>query len=365
MSDVYFISRRSTLNSSLMDKLKKLINKTDIRSVLKENDMVAVKLHFGEPGLTTFLRPVFVKPFTDLIKECSARPFLTDASTIYQGSRANGVEHLEVAIKNGFSYTVTGAPIIIADGIDGRDCEEVIINKNYYKKVKVAGETHRANAMIVLSHFKGHEMFSFGGAVKNIGMGLASKEGKLSLHSTSSPYIKIDKCTKCSICIKWCPADAIEISEENAQINDNCTGCGYCIMACPAHAITLKWDSEFQESLRRTAEYALGTVEPKRDKIWFFNFLMEITPECDCYRFSDSALAPDIGILASKDPVSIDQASYDLVNNAPVLPDSKAEGLKPGEDKFKAAYPKTNPEPLFKHAEKIGLGERKYKLINI
>lgn len=365
MSEVYFISRSATLNSSIMDRLRKLIKK-NIPGMLRKNDMVAIKTHFGELGLTTFLRPVFVKPFSDEIRRCKAYPFLTDANTIYQGSRSNGVQHLETALKNGFNYITTGAPVIIADGLNGENYVEVEINGEYFKKVSIAGEAHRASAMIVLSHFKGHEMFGIGGALKNIGMGLASKRGKLTLHSTTKPFVKEKTCKKCRVCMSWCPADAIIMAEgSSAIIEDKCTGCGQCIMACPNHAIRLRWDIDFSEGQKKTAEYALGVFKQKKDKIWFFNFLFDITPECDCYSFSDSPVAPDIGILASKDPVAIDQASYDLVNTAPSIPGSKAQGAKPGEDKFRKAYPEADPEPMFKHAQKIGLGERKYKLIEV
>lgn len=366
MSDVYFIPRKASPNNSEIDKIKKLIRKMAFSSSIKENDQVAIKLHFGEPGLTTFLRPILIRPFSEEIKKCSAHPFLTDANTIYSGKRSSGVQHLESAIRHGFSYTVTGAPIIIADGINSENYVEVEINREFHDKVKIAGEAHRAKAMVVLTHFKGHEMFGFGGAVKNIGMGLANKEGKLSLHSTVNPYVKKDKCTKCGICVRWCPVDAIEITDRSyIIIDEKCTGCGQCIMVCPPHAITLKWDIDFSVAQKKTAEYALGVLKSKKDRIWFFNFLMDITPECDCYGFSDSSIVADIGMLASKDPVSIDQASYDLVTKAQSISGSKAQGSKPGEDKFKKSYPVTNPEPLFEHAEKIGLGRRKYNLIEI
>ncbi len=366
MSNVYFASRRSGPQSSLLDKTCKLIEKINFISDLQEKDTVAVKVHFGEPGITTYLRPAFVRPFVDEVKKAKALPFLTDASTIYSGPRSEGVSHLCVAERNGFTLYSTGAPVVIADGIDGKNYEEVRIDTPHYDKVQVAGEAHRAKAMVVLSHFKGHEMFGFGGAIKNIAMGLATKQGKLSLHSTVRPYIKQKFCTTCGRCVKWCAPGAIEIRGKSAVvIGSKCTGCGHCIMVCPQRAAKIKWDMDFSEAQEKLAEYALGIVKPKKGRIWFFNFLLDITPECDCYTFSDSPLVHDIGILASTDPVSIDSASYDLVKQAPGNPCSKAEGSKPGEDKFAKGYPQTDPEPMFETAEKIGLGERKYNLIEI
>ncbi len=366
MSDVYFISRRSGPEGSLIDNLRKLIHKINFVSELRERDTVAVKLHFGEPELTTHLRPAFVRPFIEEIKKAKALPFLTDASTIYSGPRSEGVSHAEVAQMNGFTVYSTGAPVFIADGIDGGNFEEVEVGTPHYKKVQVAGEAHRAKAMVVLSHFKGHEMFGFGGAVKNIAMGLATKQGKLSLHSNVNPYIKHKLCTRCGRCLNWCAPGAIEIREKSAVIvGSRCSGCGHCIMVCPRKAAKIKWDMDFSEAQEKIAEYALGIVKPKKGKIWFFNFLLDITPECDCYTFSDSPLVHDIGILASRDPVSIDSASYELVNQARPNPESKASGAAPGDDKFAAGYPRTNPEPMFKTAVSIGLGEKKYNLIKI
>jgi len=366
MSDVYFASRRSSFNNSEIDHVEKLIDATGLKNKITKNDTVAIKLHFGERKLATFLRPVFIRPFSDAVKAAGGLPFMTDANTIYRGSRSDGVSHLETALLNGFSYSVTGAPVIIADGLNSENYVEVEIDGEYFKKVKIAGEAHRAKAMVVLSHFKGHEIFGFGGAIKNIGMGLASKEGKLALHSTGRPYVKKKKCVKCGVCETWCPAGAIEMREESSVIVEaRCTGCGQCIMVCPSEAVTLKWDMDFSEGQKKTVEYALGAVKPKKGKIWFFNFLTDITPECDCYPYSDSPLVPDIGIMASADPVALDQASYDMVKKMPALPQSKAEGAAEGDDKFKCGHPQTNPEPLFEHAVKMGLGEREYKIIEI
>jgi uncharacterized Fe-S center protein len=366
MSEVFFVPRKSDLSNSLMDGLIRLIGKMRFGETLKKNDFVAIKTHFGERGLTTFLRPIFMRPFSDEIRRCGARPFLTDANTIYQGSRSDGVQHLETALMNGFGYTVTGAPVVIADGLSGEDYVDVRIDADYFDTVSIAGEACRANAMIVLTHFKGHEMFGFGGALKNIGMGLAAKKGKLTLHSTAKPYVKKKSCTGCGICFQWCRVQAIEAGPESSVIvREKCTGCGQCIMSCPSHAITLKWDMSFSEGQKKTAEYALGAVKNKTGSTWYFNFILDVTPECDCYSYSDSSIAPDIGIMASRDPVSIDQASYDLVNESDPLPSGKAAGVGKGQDKFRAGHPEADGRHLLEHAEKIGLGERKYELVRL
>ncbi len=365
MSDVYFVSMKAGFNNSVIDNVGTLIKKMNFKKTIKENDTVAIKLHFGEMGNTAFLRPIYVKPFSDEIRNvCKAKPFITDTNTIYRGTRSDGITHLETALKNGFSYITTGAVTVIADGLNSEDYVDVEVNCPYFKKVKIAGQVHRAKALVVLTHFKGHELFGFGGAVKNIGMGLANKEGKLLLHSTTKPYVKKKGCVKCGVCMDWCPAVAIKMMENRAAIVvEKCTGCGQCIMSCPSNAITLKWNMDFSEGQEKTVEYAYGVVKEKKEKIWFFNFLMDITPECDCYGYSDLAIVPNIGIMASTDPVSIDQASYDMVKNARAISGSKADGSIEGEDKFKKCHPNVSPEAMFRYAEKIGLGERKYNLL--
>ena len=365
-SKVYFAPRRSGLSSLVMDRLKQLIKLMDLPAGIKENDTVAVKLHFGERGITSFLRPVYVRPFTDAVRSCGGLPFLTDANTIYRGTRSDGVRHLETALRNGFSYTATGAPVVIADGIDSGNYVEVEVNLEYFKTVRVAGEAHRAKCLLVLSHVKGHEIFGFGGALKNIGMGLAVKEGKFELHSTAKPEVKKKKCTLCGTCKRWCPQGGIELEKESAVIiSEDCSGCGQCIMVCPAKAVSLRWDTDFSAVQKKTAEYAAAVMSSKKGRAWFFNFLTDITPECDCYRYSDSPVVPDIGVLASRDPVALDQASLDLVAGAPALVGSKAEGAMPGEDKFVRSHPGTDPEVLVSRSEDLGLGTRKYSLIKI
>ncbi|MFH1415862.1 MAG: DUF362 domain-containing protein [Elusimicrobiota bacterium] len=364
-SDVYFIRRSTAGNGPMMGRLKKLLKKMNLSGIIKENYLVALKTHFGEPGLTTFLRPVFVRPFADEIKKLRAHPFLTDANTLYMGGRTNAVTHLETALKNGFNFLSTGAPVIIADGIDGNDYEEVTVDCDYFDKVRIAGEAHRANSMIVLTHFTGHESFGFGGALKNIGMGLAAKKGKVRLHSASKLFIKKKACRKCGICLDWCQFTAIRMISSGAVIDEKkCTGCGHCISACSRHAIKLRWDMSIPEMQKKTAEYALGAVKSKNGRVRYFNFIMDVTPECDCYGHSDSPIVPDLGILASDDPVAVDQASYDLVNNSVSIKGSRAEKSIPGEDKFRQCYPMTDPEILLEYAEKIGLGRRKYRLID-
>ncbi len=366
MSRVFFAPRRADFKNPVLGRYSQLIEEMRLEEGIGVNDTVAVKVHFGEEGVTSFLRPIFLRPLTDRIRSCGGLPFLTDSNTLYRGERSDGVRHLETALRHGFGYEATGAPAVIADGMDGGDRVEVEVDGEYFSRVYIAGEARRAKAIVVLSHFKGHMSFGFGGALKNIGMGLASKMGKLEIHSGSSPRIKKKNCIGCGVCAGWCPSDAIKIKDGTAFIErEKCSGCGQCVMVCPQEAISVRWGKDNAALQRRTAEYAAGVMKNREGRIWFMNFLMDVTPECDCFSFTDSPVVPEIGILGSNDPVALDQACWDLVSSAPALPGSAAEGAPPGAEKFSICHPGADPGVLLSYASELGLGERQYSLVEI
>jgi len=328
--------RSKSYKTNLLEKVSNLFNKAGFSNILSENDLTAIKLHFGEKGNTTFLNPVFAGRVVEEVKKAGAKPFLTDTNTLYAGERANSIDHIQTALEHGFSYATVKAPIIIADGITSKNTIEVEIGKKHFQKVKIASDIYYANSMIVLSHFKGHEMAGFGGAIKNLAMGCASAAGKQQQHSTVKPRVS-SKCVGCTTCIKWCPKQAISIREKKAEIDhDVCIGCGECISSCPSRVISPQWDTNMDMFIERLTEYALGAVTHKENKIGYINFVMNVTPECDCAGWSDAPLVPDVGILASLDPVAIDKASFDLVNQQAGHQHSKLVcNHQPGEDKFR------------------------------
>ncbi|MBC9783237.1 DUF362 domain-containing protein [Heliobacterium chlorum] len=372
MSEVYFVSRRAKAGKGLVDKLRRLIKAAQIMDCVNEQDLVAVKMHFGERGNTGTIRPPFVGAVVQEIREKKARPFLTDTNTLYRGSRANAVDHLDTAMENGYAYATVKAPIIIADGLDGKDYRNIPVPKGKrLQEAKIAAVPLDADAMIVLTHFKGHEMTGFGGAIKNMAMGLASRSGKLIQHSDIKPTIN-EKCKVCGKCVKWCPADAISLAERAVIAEDRCIGCGECTVTCPHKAIAINWAIDPGLLQEKMAEYAYAAVREKREKgkIAFITFVTDVTPECDCCSWSDTPLVPDLGILASFDPVALDQACYDLVNQAPGLIDNRLadagqESTAPGMDKFRMVHPSVDGTIQLRHAEELGLGTRKYKLVRL
>lgn len=365
-SKVYFAGVHSHgKQESLLVKLQKLYDKAGFGDMVAKGDIVAIKLHFGEKGNTAYIRPTFARQIVDKIKERGGKPFLTDTNTLYNGSRANGVDHYETAIYNGFSYAVVNAPVIIADGIYSKNSVDVEINRKHFDKVRIAKEIESVSKMIVLSHYKGHENAGFGGAIKNLAMGCAPAAGKQQQHSVVRPQVS-QKCVGCENCLKYCPVTAISKKGEQAMIGETCIGCGECISICPVRAINPQWDTEIPVFIERMVEYAYGAVKNKGENVGYINVLMDITPLCDCYGFSGAYIVPDIGILASHDPVAIDAASYDLVNEQLGNHNSSLKcNHEKGGDKFRGLYGNIDATRQFTYGEEIGLGRRDYELIKI
>ena len=367
-SKVYFANMRANKHSeSLVAKLSKLFYKAGFHEMYDTDELVALKLHFGEEGNTGFIRPIYIRRLVQELKKAETKPFLTDANTLYVGTRANSVDHLNTAIRNGFSYATVDAPLIIADGLTGKSYREVPIKGNHFDSVKIGSEVMDADGMIAISHVKGHAVTGFGGAFKNVGMGLGSRSGKQMMHSTVLPNISEEDCVKCQRCVKWCPADAIIIAESESRIDEEkCIGCGECVVSCRDKAIGINWKAESEGVMERMVEYTLGIVQDREEKMGYINFIMNVTPDCDCCGWSDKPIVHDIGILASKDPVAIDKASLDLVNQQEGIKGTALEkNFEPGADKFAGVHAGIDSEHLVRYAEELGMGTTDYELVEI
>lgn len=366
-SKVYFANLRARTNkTNKISKISNLFERAGFYELIQPGDLTAIKLTFGERGSDGFISPVFVRQVVDKVKEKGAKPFLTDTNTLYSGSRHNAVDHLLTALEHGFDYTVTGAPIIIADGLRSENVEEVRIDKKHFAKVKLTKDIVRADSAIILSHFKGHEMAGFGGAIKNLAMGGAPAVGKKEQHA-SRIIVDQDKCIGCGRCSEVCPEQAVTLTEKKAHIAlDKCIGCGECMTVCPVKAIGMDWQTDLAAMLERMTEYGYGFAKAHEKRIGYINFLLNITPDCDCASWSDAPIVPDIGFLASTDPVAIDQASFDLVNKQLGFSNTLlSANWEAGADKFHGLRSHVDGTVQLRYGEEIGMGSRKYDLIEI
>ena len=375
-SYVFFANLKVGSGKTLFNKLDTLLDRTDLKGKIREKDLVAIKLHFGERGNTGFVRPIFLRKIVDRVKGYKGKPFLTDTNTLYTGTRSEAISHLTTAYENGFTESVVGAPLVIADGLRGNSVIKVRIDKPIFKTVSIAHEIYMTDTLICVTHFTGHELSGFGGALKNLGMGCSTREGKLSQHSNISPKVKGKDCKGCELCLSWCPQEAISIRAPLSGNKDKhgiafidpgkCIGCGECILTCPTGAILIQWNETIPIFQKKMVEYAYGAVQKKKGRVLYLNFLTQISPACDCNSYSDTPIVNDIGILSSEDPVAIDQASVDLVNGEAGNRSSKlSKNWNPGEDKFRAIYPEVDWSIQLAYGEEIGLGTREYELIRI
>ncbi len=370
-SKVFFTNLRTTPSSNLLDKMERLIKKAGIEQLPVKERFVAIKIHFGEPGNLAYIRPNYAARLANILRKQGAKPFLTDCNTLYSGRRANAVDHLESAMENGFNPLSAQCQVIIGDGLKGTDCREIFLDGEYCKAPKIGAAIVDADVIISMNHFKGHEQTGFGGALKNLGMGCASVAGKMELHGTSQPKVDRDHCVGCNICVKHCAHDAIHLDETRKAVidYDRCVGCGQCVALCQYDAAVLAdWDTS-ERLCCKIAEYSLAVVKDKPH--FHISFVMNVSPDCDCWNHNDAPLVPDIGILASYDPVALDQACADLVIQAPLLhngnrlDESHQHDDLCGCDKFKLTHPDTDWISGLRHAEKIGLGTTRYELIKV
>lgn len=367
-SEVFFTTFKTTMSENLPQKLHRLMKMAGFETIDFSEKYTAIKIHFGELGNLAFLRPNYAKVVADYVKECGGKPFLTDCNTLYVGSRKNALDHLETAYLNGFSPLQTGCHVIIADGLKGTDETLVPLNGEYVKEAKIGHAIMDADIVISLTHFKGHEMAGFGGALKNIGMGSGSRAGKMEQHCDGKPSVNEEICVGCGACDRICAHGAPEIKDGKAWINhDVCVGCGRCLAVCPKDAISADFDDSIAKLNYRMAEYSLAVCKDR--PCFHISLICDVSPNCDCHAENDIPVIPDIGMLASFDPVALDQACADLCNQMPVIEGSILdENVKaaPGEaekhDHFHMIHPDTEWESCLSHAEKIGLGCREYEL---
>lgn len=353
-STVYFIDVKEDSNKSLIERMASMIDRSRLFKKIDSQDKVAVKLHFGERGSYAYIRPPFIHEIVSKVKEYGGMPFVTDTNTLYSHKRHNAIDHLKTAAINGFTAETLGAPVIIADGLIGKDEETIKIKGNYFKEIFVAGTIYHSDFIVAATHFTGHPLGCFGGSIKNLAMGCCSMKGKFLQHSEYLPTVNEGLCRLCGACIETCGYDAIRKGENSIHfITENCVGCGECISVCKYGAISPRYPNEAKKLQEKMVEYAMGMMDQKKGKIVYINFLVDISPGCDCCSFSNAPVVPDLGILLSDDPVAIDKASVDMVNS------------QCGADKFRTVYEDIDWRWQIEYGSKMGIGNKEYEIIKL
>jgi hypothetical protein len=353
-SKVYFIpvAGNDTLKF-INEKLKKLLDKSGVIDFVAKKDRCIVKTHFGEAGNTGFIIPEHLRVVCDAIRLKGGEAFLSDANTLYRGRRLNSKDHLKLAYEHGFRKEITGTEVIIPDDTKKENVIAVKIEGGSIKEAKLCRIYIDSDAFIAVSHFKGHILTGFGGALKNIGMGCASREGKLAQHCDLAPVVHLQQCIGCGKCVEICPVKAVHLKNKKSVIDKTkCIGCANCLAVCPTMAMFIDFGAGYKVQ-EKMVEYSLAVLQGNKDKIGFINFAVKINKECDCWGGENPPIAPDVGILASLDPVSLDKASFDLVNKACAT------------DIFKKSHPDQDGLKQLKYAEELGLGSLDYELIEL
>ena len=372
VSKVYFTDfHTEAFGDGLPTKLKKLIKRAGIADLDLEGKFVAIKMHFGELGNISYLRPNYARAVVDVVRELGGKPFLTDCNTMYPGSRKNAIEHLYCAWENGFTPLTVGCPVIIGDGLKGTDDVDVPVEGGeYVKAAKIGRAVMDADVFISLTHFKGHESTGFGGTIKNIGMGCGSRAGKKEQHSNGQPTINPEACRGCRRCQRECANGGLEFDEaaRRMRVNTkNCVGCGRCLGACNFDAISFGDNAALTELNCRMAEYTKAVVDGRPN--FHISLVVDVSPNCDCHCENDAPILPNLGMFASFDPLALDQACVDACLAAAPLPNSQLsdhmaeKGFIDHHDHFKNSTPESEWRSCLEHAEKIGLGSREYELV--
>lgn len=335
---------------SLLKKMEGLFFSAGLDKIVKKGGSVGIKMHFGEPGDVHYIRPAYVSKLVDIIKGLEANPVIVETAGLgWRPGRTSAEKHLAAAKKNGFSEETIGAPILIADGNDGLD--------GTGGDIPVAKGIAELDSLIFLSHVTGHIQAGFGGAIKNIGVGCVTKPGKFRIHFNEPPEIVEESCDSCGKCVEECP---VEGAVKPPVINETvCLPCNVCLDVCDRRAVKVGFNDK-EILARRIAENAKAVVDVLGDTAGYISLLVDIIPHCDCHPHSDIPVVPDLGVLASKDPVAIDMASIDMINEAPGVEGSAFEG---GADKLSSINPGTHWSIQLDTAEELGVGKKDYKLI--
>jgi uncharacterized Fe-S center protein len=343
MEKVYFYSINHQQDTSAIQKAAVyMVQQVFEVKGWKPARIVPLKVHFGEHGNQTYIPALYFNGIIDWLQEQGTETAFMETNAIYGGHRTRRETHIQLAREHEF----TRLPVWIADGEAGEAITNVSIQGKHFKSCHVGRLVAEQEQMIVCSHFKGHMISGFGGALKQLGMGCAARTGKLAQHMNSRPFINPLQCKQCGTCLKKCAKNAIHIGRWSRIDRKKCVGCLGCVAVCPSKAIMINWLKSFNNQfVERIAEYALAASLDKQ--IVYISFAFNITRQCDCVGQRMKPFIQDLGILASADPVAADKACLDLL------------------DERAGRRVISRGRSILRHAEKLGLGKQVYDKVYV
>ncbi|MDR3569981.1 MAG: DUF362 domain-containing protein [Syntrophobacteraceae bacterium] len=368
MSRVYWIKGRSTdFRKGITSKIATLLSLDEMADVVVPNQSLAIKVNLSELGYGHSLPPIVVTSLFEQTREKGASTVVTDGGSLFKGPRFDGHSWTDTAIVQGFGIgEAFDNQMIQAGGYTNEEGRFCPADGERLGGVEIGSLLLDISNLLVVSHVTAHPLTGIAGAVYNLGAGLLTRTGKARIHSCLEMEFDEKKCDGSKICLSYCPTGAL--SEAGAKVFFDprlCNGCLGCFMSCPSGAIAVKPEgaAEFQE---RVVEAAHTVAKNLRGKAFFLNFLHSVTPQSDDYPFSDIPFIPDMGILASDDPVALDWVTYQMIVGSPGISGSIAEDLnvlEKGADKI-AAITANSPVHMLEYGEKMGLGSRDCELLS-
>ena len=333
-----FLSKIQELERDNLVALKDLLAKMD--HPFRKGDSIGIKLHWGERGNHSYLPPEYTREIVRWLHEKGVNPFVFDTTVLYSGGRRNGKDSLATAADHGFTEEYLGCKIGIADGLEGDDVVDIPCDLKHFPTVQVASVIDKAQGFLIFSHFKGHIGAGFGGAIKNISMGFASRAQKQRMHADAFPSLMEKKCTRCGVCVDVCPTGAAQMIDDEFPTYDLdlCIGCAQCIAMCPTMALKIHFSRDFTVFQEKLVETAAALWRQISDRTILINALLNITPNCDCMPGKEKVLMPDIGFIGGYHPVAIDHESLREI----------------GEDLITTTHPHVPWQRQFAFAKEIG-----------
>jgi len=338
MADLHFQRLDQASGKDAVQTLGLLLS--SIRAPFVKGSNIGIKLHWGERKNRSFLPPVYAREIAHWLRNMDCRPFIFDTTVLYSGGRREGAATLRTAAENGYGEDYLGCPVVVADGLDGRDIIDIPANFKHFKTVQIGSILEKAQGFVIFSHFKGHMASGFGGAIKNLSMGFASRAQKQRMHADAHPELNQKKCVKCGLCIDVCPVGAAAAGEADYPRFDleTCIGCAQCIGMCPEMALKILWNSDDQVFQEKLVETAAAVWREIRGRSVLINALLNITEECDCFTGRNPSIAADYGFIGGSHPVALDEASLQAI----------------GPEPFEKAHPDINWRRQFAYAREIG-----------